>query len=285
MKAKEVFVSWMFGLVTGAIAASSPAQALEVQVLPKEPQLGDTLSILIETEPGEATPTVVFGEQTYPVFAIAPNQYRGLLPTTPLDVPGRIELRVSGETEVRNLAVWVRDRSFPTQRLWISGGGPEATELELEQVAQFKTTVTPEKLWDGPFVRPSSGRVSTIYGVRRYYNGEFAQDYYHRGVDYAASLGSPVVAPAAGRVVLVGRETEGFRLHGNTIGIDHGQGVLSIFLHLNSIEVQAGDPVQAGQRIGTVGSTGISTGPHLHWGLYIHGAAVDPVPWRYEGIE
>jgi murein DD-endopeptidase MepM/ murein hydrolase activator NlpD len=129
-------------------------------------------------------------------------------------------------------------------------------------------------------VRPSQGQVSTSYGVRRYYNGVFAQDYYHRGVDYAAATGSPVVAPAAGRIALVGRVADGFELHGNTIGIDHGQGVLSIMLHLSRIDVNEGDIVQAGQVIGRVGSTGASTGPHLHWGLYVHGISVDPVPWR-----
>ncbi len=121
--------------------------------------------------------------------------------------------------------------------------------------------------------------------MRRYYNGEFAQDYYHRGVDYAASTGTPVVAPAAGHIRLVDREANGFRIHGNTVGIDHGQGVLSIMIHLNSISVREGDFVQAGQTIGTVGSTGASTGPHLHWGLYVNGIAVDPVPWRYDGLE
>jgi murein DD-endopeptidase MepM/ murein hydrolase activator NlpD len=121
--------------------------------------------------------------------------------------------------------------------------------------------------------------------VRRYYNGVFAQDYYHRGVDYAAPTGSPVVSPAAGRIGLVGRVSEGFELHGNTIGIDHGQGVLSIMIHLSRIDVNEGDFVQAGQVIGAVGSTGASTGPHLHWGLYVNGIAVDPVPWREQGFE
>jgi murein DD-endopeptidase MepM/ murein hydrolase activator NlpD len=93
------------------------------------------------------------------------------------------------------------------------------------------------------------------------------------------------VAPAAGRIALVGREAEGFEIHGDTVGIDHGQGVTSIYLHLSRIDVQEGDMVQAGQVIGAVGSTGASTGPHLHWGLYVHGQSIDPVPWRYEGVE
>ncbi len=102
--------------------------------------------------------------------------------------------------------------------------------------------------------------MSTNYGVRRYYNGKFANDYYHRGVDYAGATGSPVIAPAAGRVALVGRVSQGYRVHGNVIGIDHGQGVISIFMHLSRINVQEGDLVKPGQIIGAVGSTGAATG-------------------------
>jgi len=273
-------------LAVGLLAWLAPAaRALEVQVNPTNPQLGDTLSVWIQVdEPGPA-PRVTFKGTAYPAFALQSNRYRALLPTTPLDTPGRLALQVTGDGETRNLAIALRGRSFPTQRLWLRGGGSNATQTELDRVAAFKTLVTPEKLWRGAFQRPSSGRVSTVFGVRRYYNGEFAKDYYHRGVDYAAGRGSPVAAPADGYVRLVGRESEGFRLHGNTVGLDHGQGVLSIFLHLDRIDAREGEFVRAGQRLGTVGATGASTGPHLHWGLYVHGAAIDPVPWRYQGVE
>jgi murein DD-endopeptidase MepM/ murein hydrolase activator NlpD len=86
-------------------------------------------------------------------------------------------------------------------------------------------------------------------------------------------------------VRLVGREAKGFEIHGNTIGLDHGQEVLSIMIHLSRIDVKEGDFVTAGQRIGAIGDTGASTGPHLHWGLYVNGVAVDPVPWRTTGVE
>lgn len=273
-------------LATVLALKTQTAIALQVRVTPESPQLGDTLSVMIDTETTTQPPSVSIGQKTYPAFPVTANRYRALLPTSPLDKSGRLEFQVIGDGEVRNLAVFLKNRSFPTQRIRLSGSANRsATELELNRVAEFKTLVTPQKFWNGPLVRPNSGRVSTVFGVRRYYNGVFAKDYYHRGVDYAAGTGSPVVAPAAGRVALVGRESQGFNVHGNTVGIDHGQGVLSIMLHLNQIDVQEGDFVQAGQRIGTVGSTGASTGPHLHWGLYVHGIAVDPVPWRFEGID
>lgn len=281
--------SWLGTLlgVTVGLTATLPAQALEVQIKPEQPQLGDTISVLIQTDQTGETPSVTVNDKTYPVFEIAPQRYRAFLPTTPLDAPGARTVRVSGEGETRNLAVWVKNRSFPTQSIWLPPGKDdlEGTDREFDLVDAFKATVSPQKFWNGPFVRPNQGEVTTVFGVRRYYNGEFAEDYYHRGVDYGGAQGSPVVAPAPGRVALVGREADGFEIHGNTVGIDHGQGVLSILIHLSRIDVKEGDMVRAGQVVGAVGSTGASTGPHLHWGLYVNGQAVDPSPWRYESLQ
>jgi murein DD-endopeptidase MepM/ murein hydrolase activator NlpD len=271
-------------LVAVLSAIATPAHALAVRVLPQTPQLGSTITVFADVEDGQA-PVVSLNGTSYPAFAIAAQTYRALIPTSPLDPPGPLMIQVQGDGETLTRSVTLRDRHFRTQRITVRGGGSNATQYELDRVAAFKRIVTPEKFWRGAFVRPSQGRVSSEYGIRRYYNGVFAQDYYHRGVDYAAGSGSPVVAPAAGVVRLVDREANGFRVHGNTVGIDHGQGVLSILLHLNRIDVREGQTIQAGQRIGTVGSTGSSTGPHLHWGLYVNGIAVDPVPWRFEGLE
>ncbi len=271
------------------VVLASPVGALQVRVTPTHPQLGDTLSVVIQLDNPDgnkasvsSSPTVAFEQKTYPTFLIAPNQFRAFLPTTPLDKPGTQLLRVTSEGQVQNLSVSVRDRAFPVQRINLPPGkaGLEGTEDEMSRVAAFKQLETPQKFWNGSFLKPNQGRLSTVYGVRRYYNGVFAKDYYHRGIDYAGAEGSPVIAPAAGRVALVGRVSQGFHLHGNCIGIDHGQGVTSIFMHLSRINVKQGDLVQAGQVIGAVGSTGAATGPHLHWGLYVHGQSVDPVPWR-----
>lgn len=289
---------------------SNPAQTLQVQIQPTNPQLGDTISVLIQADAATASPTgastaaptVVMNQKTYPTFAIGSSRYRAFLPTTPLDAPGNLSIQVNtgqvnpGASPVQapstqtspsqTFSVALRNRDFPTQSIWLSGDSDSlGTDHEFDRVDAFKALITAEKLWNGAFQRPNQGEITTVYGVRRYYNGEFAQDYFHRGVDYAGPTGDPVVAPAAGRIALVGRVEDGFELHGNTIGIDHGQGVLSIMLHLSRIDVKEGDVVQPGQRIGAVGGTGAVTGPHLHWGLYVNGQSVDPVPWRYTGFE
>lgn len=286
---RRVWISFSLGMVTLLAILITPASALQVQVQPTNPQLGDTISVVVpappQSNPAER-PAVTLGQKTYPMFAISNNRYRALLPTTPLDPAGTLAFQVKAGSETQNLSVQLRDRDFPTQSIWLGeGGGPEGTDHEFDRVDAFKAIVSPEKLWNGPFLRPNDGEITTVYGVQRYYNGEFAEDYYHRGVDYAGGIGSPVVAPAAGRIALVGRVADGFELHGNTVGIDHGQGVLSIMIHLSRIDVKEGDMVQAGQRIGGVGDTGIATGPHLHWGLYVNGQCVDPVPWRYAAVE
>lgn len=284
---KNLFIG-IFASVFVVILAL-PVDALQTQVTPSNPQLGDTLSVVINVAHADngSKPTVTVGEKSYPAFPIARNQYRALIPTTPLHQPGTITLKVAADGEERNLTVNLRNRSFPTQRINLPPGsaGVRATEHELQRVAAFKALQTPQKHWNGPMLKPNQGRITTVYGVRRYYNGVFAPNYFHRGVDYASPAGSPIIAPAAGTVALVGRVSEGFRVHGNTIGIDHGQGVSSILLHLRDINVKEGDFVKAGQVVGTVGSTGASTGPHLHWGLYVNGECVDPVPWRFEGID
>jgi murein DD-endopeptidase MepM/ murein hydrolase activator NlpD len=287
LKANKLTASSIGGIVAGILSFALPVQALQVVVTPANPQLGDTLSVIIQVDGnGGETPQVSLQQKNYPAFPIGNGRFRALLPTTPLEKPGARLLQVAGDGEVQKLSVQVRNRDFPTQSIWLPPGkDSEGTDAEFDRVDAFKALVTPEKFWDGKLLRPNSGEITTIYGVRRYYNGVFAQDYYHRGVDYAGAHGSPVVAPAAGRVSLVGRESQGFKIHGNVVGIDHGQGVASILMHLSRIDVKEGDVVKAGQVIGALGSTGASTGPHLHWGLYVHGQSVDPVPWRLQGVE
>ncbi|NEP55807.1 MAG: M23 family metallopeptidase [Symploca sp. SIO2G7] len=284
---RRTFLAMVGAVVTSGSLLSSVAHAYEITLSPTNPRLGDTISIVISgAAAADTTPVVSVNGTDYPSFLVSSDRYRALIPTSPLDTPGRLTLDVSAAGSSRRLTVNLAGRSFATQRIWLPAGSTDlGTDHEFDRVAEFKRLVTPERHWQGTLTRPSQGYVSTVFGVRRYYNGEFAENYYHRGVDYAAATGSPVISPAAGYIRLVGRVVDGFELHGNTIGIDHGQGVLSIMIHLSRIDVAEGDFVTAGQVIGGVGSTGASTGPHLHWGLYVHGVAVDPVPWRFDGVE
>lgn len=282
------FGLFLLGLAGGTIGLAQAASALKLQVTPAKPQLGDTLSVVVQYDNPSisATPTVTFRGKTYPTFLVGANQFRALLPTTPLDQPGTLTIQAEGEGERQQVPVTLRNRKFPTQSIWLPPGkGGDISDFEYERLEAFKKILTPAKLWTGAFLKPNNGPITGIYGIRRYYNGVFAKDYYHRGVDYAGAYGSPVFAPAPGRVELIGYERNGFRINGNVIGMDHGQGVTSAYLHLSRIVVKQGDLVKPGQVIGYVGATGAATGPHLHWGLYVQGLSVDPVPWRNQRFE
>jgi murein DD-endopeptidase MepM/ murein hydrolase activator NlpD len=292
--------NWQYALL-GAIALSivlwsavnNPGLALGAKFTPEKPRLGETITISISPSPLTASPTtptiptVKVGQKNYPVFKLDGSQFRAMIPTTPLEKPGDREVTISENDRTTTLKIPLADRKFPIQRINFSPGksGLQATELELNRVATFKAIVSPTKMWNGKFIAPNQGKTSSPYGVRRYYNGKFATDYYHRGLDYAGGHGSPVVAPAGGKVALVGYEKEGFRVHGNVVGVDHGQGVVSIFMHLSKITVTVGQSVNPGDQIGAIGNTGSSTGPHLHWGLYVNAMSVDPVQWRSTAIE
>jgi murein DD-endopeptidase MepM/ murein hydrolase activator NlpD len=301
---------WRYALI-GAIAfaivlwsaLNLPGLALGAKFKPDTPRLGETLVIDITTDPSKSppptvkpgtpakkasVPTVKVGEKTYPAFALGVDRFRAMIPTTPLEKPSTRSIVITDSVgTTTTVKIPVSDRKFPIQRINFSPGksGLQATETELKQVSAFKAIVSPDKLWSGTFIAPNAGKTSSPYGVKRYYNGVFATDYYHRGLDYAGGQGSPVVAPAGGKVALVGYEKNGFRVHGNVVGIDHGQGVVSIFMHLSKITVEEGQTVDPGDQIGAIGNTGSSTGPHLHWGLYVNAVSVDPVQWRSSAID
>ncbi len=134
--------------------------------------------------------------------------------------------------------------------------------------------VSPEQLWQGAFAAPLQGRQTSPFAIRRSYRGEPPESP-HGGADSAADMGAPVPATNRGRVVLA----ETLKLRGNAVIIDHGMGVYSCFYHLSEIRVKKGQMVEKGQILGLVGSTGLSTGPHLHWEMRVSGKAIDPWPW------
>jgi len=146
---------------------------------------------------------------------------------------------------------------------------------EATQLAALVNQYTPTRLWSGVFRQPVYGTVTEYFGTRRSYNGGPVGACGHEGMDIGLPQGTPVYAPARGRVVFTGLT----QVRGNLTVIDHGIGVFSAFFHQVEILVKVGQMVEPGMLIGKVGTTGLSTGPHLHWSMWADGEYVDPLEW------
>jgi murein DD-endopeptidase MepM/ murein hydrolase activator NlpD len=146
---------------------------------------------------------------------------------------------------------------------------------EAAQLATIVTKYSATRLWSGAFRQPLYGTISEFFGTRRSYNGGPVGACGHEGTDFAMSGGTPVYAPARGQVVFASST----QVRGNMVVIDHGVGVFSAYYHLSAIDAQAGQMVTPGALIGKVGTTGLSTGNHLHWSMWANGEYVDPMEW------
>ena len=198
----------------------------------------------------------------------------------PATYPALIHLQTAnGKPRSCTLQIAVRKGKFATERLQV---GKQFVEPSPEQIKRANEErdklraifdqVTPEKLWDGEFRVPLEG-VTTggNFGKRRTLNGQPGSP--HGGVDFPAATGTPVHAAQTGRVALA----QELFFSGNTVVVDHGLGIYTFYGHLSEIDVREGGELQSGQVLGKVGATGRVTGPHLHWGLTVERARVNPL--------
>jgi len=192
----------------------------------------------------------------------------------PLSAKPGARLRLEGE---RSLEIRVVAKKYASQKLNVP---KEQAELGPEQLAKYEEqrkhlqqvlrTFSESPPASIAMREPVAGRRSGSFGLRRIINGEPRSP--HSGMDIAAAAGDPVVAASAGRVIDVGE----YLFLGKVVVLDHGQGWLSLYAHLNEANAALGESVAAGARIGRVGMTGRTTGPHLHFSVYLNTAAVDP---------
>lgn len=222
-----------------------------------------------------------FLDQQIHFYETADRHYAALVGIDLDQAPGPHSLEVTwkrGEaTGAESYLIEVLQASFGTENLKLPKGmvdldPPTLARVEKEQRQQkevFDLSI-PRKLWEGEFLRPVEGKIAGTFGLRRLMNGQPRNP--HTGEDITAPEGTPVVAANTGKVILVGD----FYFNGHSVIIDHGLGLFSMYFHLSKATVKEGEPVKKGEQIGLVGKSGRATGPHLHWGMRLNGARVNP---------
>ena len=257
-------------LVLPALAHASLPKASNVPGGVAIVQLGNTLT-------HKQKPQALFGKQAVLVTSDLKQWYAvvGL----PLDTkPGRYTLNVKMGDKNKVFSFRIKKKKYPEQRITIEDKGkvelsPEDEARAVREIATIKAlklhwSDTPDS--DLSFIIPAEGRLSGNFGLRRIFNGEPRSP--HAGLDVAVPRGTPLKASAPGTVLAV----DDYFFNGKTIFVDHGNGLLTMYCHLDQFDVHTGDTVSKGQQLGLSGMTGRATGPHLHWSVILNGAMVDP---------
>ena len=263
-------------LISAAVALFAFAFVADAANLPRESRVPGGIAYV--PVPGGASPPLVMFDQ-YRVAVVRQDDKWIAVVGIPLAAkPGAQKLDVATGTGKVAVTFDIHDKHYRTQELKIKNDrkvNPAAEDLKRIDSEQARSNAalskfTPADVPALSLIVPVTGKRSDSYGSRRIFNGQPRNP--HTGMDISAPTGTPIHSPAAGRVVEVGD----FFFNGNTVYIDHGAGLVTMYCHLSSIAVKAGDTVAAGEVIGKVGATGRVTGPHLHWGVALNRAMVDP---------
>jgi murein DD-endopeptidase MepM/ murein hydrolase activator NlpD len=262
--------------------APNGAQSGPVEFKPAQLVQGGTAVVYLTAAATSATAR--FGGLQYPMLQSG-NRWWAIIGIGALAAPGSAPVSVSYTPPGQSAAVMatssitILKRDFPVERIDLSPStaallAPDIITAELNQRAGIYGGFTPQRFWSGPFLRPSTAAIGDVYGTGRSYNGAPVTDY-HRGLDFVSREGDPLTAAAAGRVTFAGE----LKVRGNSVIIDHGAGVFTAYHHLSRIDVAQGQAITAGQQVGLCGSTGLVTGPHLHWEVLVRGVEVDGELW------
>ncbi len=268
--------------------ALPPGPIRSIAVKPTIARQGETVAVYIALDASRPVSlSLALGPQTAHLRPAGDDTLIGLVAVHALTEPGYVWLELAWQaqdSEDRGVIRWpvqVVEAGYPTFDIVLPPAAsgllePNLVQTELERMMALWNAAPTPVVWRGRFQRPIADEfvTSAPFGQRRSYNGGPVSGF-HAGQDFAAPEGAAVLAPAAGTVVLA----EPLMVRGNAVLIDHGGGVFTGYWHLVEIAVSEGQQVQPGDLLGGVGTTGLSTGNHLHWELRVNGFAVDPMQW------
>jgi len=251
------------------------SQALE---LPQQDSVPGGIAIIKLNEAGDIAPKVNYKNR--PVMVIKHQQAWHALVGIPLAAKKglhSISSKLAGKNY--NYSFQVSDKQYEAQHLTIKNKrkvNPNADDMA--RISQETKKINAALAhWGDIFYTtslqldlPLQGRLSSPFGLKRFFNEQPRKP--HSGIDIAAPKGTPINAPASGRVILTGN----FFFNGNSAFIDHGQGLITMYSHMDSIMIEDGQLLKRGEQIGTIGMTGRVTGPHLHWSISMNNARIDP---------
>jgi hypothetical protein len=270
-------------LLSSSLAFASPAKVIlsTTTLLP-----GETLRVELDGMEHNPRLRAILSGKSYPFFAVGPNAQRALIGIKLDSKPGTYGLtfRVPDAfpagredlptepfmIEIATKVFTIENVNFNEQKTSLMTSEHRESAL----IHQANLYLSRDQQWEGDFMYPVDGPVIGEFGLKRTRNGTIDAGF-HKGIDLKAPKGTPALAANSGTVVLASH----FRAHGNTVMINHGQGVMTIYLHLSSISVKIRQKVHKGQEIGKVGATGLATAPHVHYQVFVHGVPVDPQQW------
>jgi len=272
-----------------AVAACLEIQAarqlppeLKVAVVSRAVAPGEVLRFDIHATGAPSIVTVSAFDKAWPAAPLGEGRFLALVGID-LDVSAgpqsvSIVARAGDVASTHTEPILVEARSFPTRQLRVAPRfvNPPASarariDRERRRLGELFRSLVPTPRWETAFRRPIESTVVSGFGVRSVYNGEPRAP--HGGADFSSPTGTPVASPGGGRVVLA----EPLYYTGDSVVVDHGLGLVSLFAHLSRVDVRVGDDLKGGDQIGLVGATGRVTGPHLHWTVRLNGARVDPL--------